>query len=362
MELELVGPEFPRKPLVLVVDDTPANRDVLSMYFITAGAEVLTASDGAKAIQVATQSLPDLVLLDVQMPHMDGFEACKRLKAHPATQFVPVVIVTALDSEEDKIKAIESGADDFLTKPYSLIVLMTRARALLKIKHLTDQLRARNRLLRRVLNRYVAEEVADTILTDPEKHLQLGGETREVTVLFADIRGFTTFTEQHPAERVLETLNHIFSQLTPLVFKHRGTFDKYLGDAILAFYGAPLAGPDDALRATQSALEMQDVFERLRREAPDTIGRLGLGIGLHSGEATVGNVGSETVMDYTVIGDTVNVARRLQEDARSSEILMSEATWQQVQDQVTAERLGPHPIHGRTEAVMVYSLRPRPAS
>lgn len=360
--MELVGPEFPRKPLVLVVDDSPLNRDVMAAHFLAAGAEVRMASDGMKALEMATRDPPDLILLDVQMPRMDGFETCKHLKAHPATQFVPVVIVTALDTDEDKIKAIESGADDFLTKPYSSLMLMTRARALLKIKYLTDQLHARNRLLRRVLNRYVPEEVADTILTDPEKHLQLGGEAREVTVLFADIRGFTTFTEKHPAEQVLETLNHIFSQLTPLIFKHRGTFDKYLGDAILAFYGAPLSWPDDALRAAQTAVEMQTVFERLHQEAPETFRILGLGIGLHSGEATVGNIGSETVMDYTVIGDTVNVARRLQEDARSGEILMSEATWRQVQSQVVAERLGPHPIQGRTESVIVYALRPRPAS
>jgi adenylate cyclase len=207
-----------------------------------------------------------------------------------------------------------------------------------------------------VLNRYVAEEVTEAILIDPEKHLRLGGETRDVTVLFADIRGFTRFTEQHTAAQTVETLNHIFAELTRVIFKQHGTFDKYMGDAIMAFYGAPFPGPDDPLRAVQTALEMRSVFEGLRAQS-DELRDLGLGIGLHSGEATVGNVGSETVMDYTVIGDTVNVAQRLQEGARSGEILISAATYARVGEHVVAKLLETRPIRGRTESVTVYALQ-----
>ena len=353
--MELVDHDFPRKPLILIADDDWLNRDVLETYLKHMGAEVVAVGDGFAALESATANPPDLILMDLHMPRMDGIEACKHIKAHPATQFVPVVMITAQEAEEEKFRAIEAGVDDFIPKPYSAVMLMTRVRALLKIKQLNDQVQARNNLLRQVLNRYVAEEVVSTILTDPEKHLQLGGETRRVTVLFADIRGFTQFTEKHTAARVVEILNRIFSALTQVVRDHRGTLDKYLGDAIMAFYGAPVAYPDDTLHAVRTALEMQTMFARLKAELGLEIA--GLGVGLHSGEATVGNVGSEVLMDYTVIGDTVNVAKRLTEDAKAGEILISEATYQAVSEHITADRLDARPIRGRTEPVVVYALR-----
>jgi class 3 adenylate cyclase len=357
--LDLVDKDFPRKPRVLVVDDDWLNRDVLATYFTHMGAEVTSATDGLKALEAATVNPPDLIMMDMQMPHMDGIEACRFIKSHPATQFVPVVVVTAMESDDTRMRALAAGADDFITKPYSSSLLMTRARALLKIKHLTDQLNERTQLLRRVLNRYVAEEVADTILTDPERQLRLGGETREVTVLFADIRGFTPFTERHTAAEVVEALNLMFAALTRVVFKHQGTFDKYLGDAIMAFYGAPVMQRDHPLRAVQTALEMQLVFRDLLATEP-TLAGLGLGVGLHSGEATLGNVGTEKVMDYTVIGDTVNVAKRLTEEAAAGEILMSEATYSLVADIIEAEALGQRPIRGRVEGIAVYGVRLEP--
>jgi adenylate cyclase len=355
--MQLVDPDFPHKPRLLVVDDDRLNCDLLKTYLLYLGAEVFTAYDGLQALEMATGDPPDVILMDVSMPRMDGIEATKYLKSHPSTQFVPIVIITALEGDEERIRALDVGADDFITKPYSPILLLVRLRSLLKLKNLNDQVRRRNRLLRQVLNRYMAEEVTEAILRDPDKHLRLGGEAREVTVLFADIRGFTRFTEQHTAAQTVEALNRIFAELTQVIFNNRGTFDKYLGDALMAFYGAPFPGPDDHLRAVQTALEMRSVFERLRAAPDSGLGELGLGIGLHSGEATVGNVGSEIVMDYTVIGDTVNVAKRLQEEARGGEILISEATYQRVQEHVTAEYLDARLIKGRTEPVKVYALQ-----
>lgn len=354
--INLVGPDFPHTPHVLVADDNVLNRELMEVYFMQGGAKVRKAANGLLALEMATQDPPDLILMDGQMPQMDGFEACKYIKAHPATQFVPLIMVTALDTDEDKLKAIEAGADDFITKPFSSVILLTRARALLKIKHLHDLLQGRNQLLRQVLNRYVASDVADIILTDPEKHLKLGGISQPITVLFTDIRGFTRFTEKHNAHQVVEALNRIFSVITPLIFKHKGTFDKYMGDAILAFYGAPLALSDAPQRAAQTALEMQAVFAELRGEPGSELHDLGLGIGLHSGEATVGNIGSEKMMDYTVIGDTVNVAARLQAIAQGGEILISEQTRQLLGEGAAADNLGPRAIYGRKEPVTVYRL------
>ena len=346
---------FDRPPRVLIVDDDWLNRDLLKAYLTASGCDVVTASDGKEALERALDSPPDLTLADVQMPNMDGLELCRLLKSTRATRFVPVVIVTALDSEEEKLKAIEAGADDFVSKPYNAVVLLTRVRSLLRIKRLNDEVEARNRLLRQVLNRYVAEDVADVILTDPERHLKLGGELRNVTVMFADIRGFTGYTERHSAAEVIHALNRIFQSLSESVFKHHGTFDKYLGDGLMAFYGAPVAGADDAQRALNSALDMHRRFNVLKLEAEEDFVGLGLGIGLHTGDAVVGNIGSDQVMDYTVVGDVVNVAKRLQELSHSNQIVMSDATYVLV-SAPGASRLERVQLPGRKGGVDAYLI------
>ncbi|MEW6568793.1 MAG: adenylate/guanylate cyclase domain-containing protein [Chloroflexota bacterium] len=345
---------FGRPPLVLVADDDWLNRDLLQAYLMTSGCQVATAPDGLSALELARQSPPDLALIDVQMPRMDGLTLCSVLKSEPETRFVPVVIVTALDAEEERLRAIEVGADDFVTKPYNSVVLLTRVRSLLRIKKLHDDLESRNRLLHQVLSRYVAQDVADIILTDPERYLHLGGEIRPVTVLFADIRGFTHYTEQRTGPQVVETLNRLFPPLSQVIFNHRGTFDKYLGDGLMAFYGAPMAGVDDAQRAVDTAIEMQRLFRELTANDPE-LARLGLSVGLHSGEAVVGTIGSEKLMEYTVVGDTVNVAKRLQENALAGQILISRATYGQVKG-VKAKRLRPLQLFGRQEPVEAFAV------
>jgi adenylate cyclase len=346
---------FNRQPRILIADDDWLNRDLLRTYLASSGCEVTIAPDGQTALDLALANPPDLALLDVQMPVLDGIKLCQTLKSTPNTRFIPVIIVTAFDTDEEKIKAIDAGADDFISKPYNSIILLTRVRSLLRIKKLNDDIEARNRLLRQVLDRYVAEDVADLILENPEQKLQLGGETRMVTVLFADIRGFTNYTERHPAPQVIETLNKIFKPLSNVVFAYRGTFDKYTGDGLMAFYGAPISEADDASRALDTAVAMHRLFHTLREEAGVDMEGLDLGIGLHSGEAIVGNIGSEFVMDYTVVGDVVNVANRLQEVAGEGQILMSEATYLQVGD-VEAKKLDPIYLPGRDEPVNAYVI------
>jgi len=344
-----------RPPRILIADDDWLNRDLLRTYLATAGCQVTIAPDGQTALDMSLAAPPDLALLDIQMPRLNGVELCRRLKAAPNTRFVPVIIVTAFDTDEEKVKAIDAGADDFITKPYNSIILLTRVRSLLRIKKLNDDIEARTTLLRQVLNRYVAEDVAEIILENPDQQLQLGGENRMVTVLFADIRGFTKYTEQHPAPRVIETLNRIFKPLSNVVFAYRGTFDKYLGDGLMAFYGAPISEADDASRALDTAIAMHRLFQSLQEESADHIAGLALRVGLHSGEAVVGNIGSDFVMDYTVIGDVVNVAKRLQEAAGEGTILMSQATYHQVGD-VEARQLDPIDLPGREEPVIAYEM------
>jgi adenylate cyclase len=342
---------------ILVVDDDWMNREVIEAYLLSAGYTVKSAANGQKALEIARQIAPSLVLTDVNMPVMNGFELCAHLKQEPLTQFTPVMFVTALETDDDKLKAIEVGADDFLTKPFNSLIMLTRVKSLLRIYYLHNELENRNQLLKKVLTRYVSEEITQVILADPEKHLKLGGDTRRITVFFADIRGFTSFAEQFPAEHVLATLNQIFSHLTGIIFEAQGTFDKYMGDEIMGFFGAPVSTGDDAFRAIQMAWYMQEAFAELRKTFTDPVlRRLGLGIGLHTGDAAVGNVGSEQAMNYTVIGDTVNVARRLQQQATHGLILITQDTYFEVKNRIKAEILDPLYVAGKSEPLTAYRV------
>lgn len=344
---------------ILVVDDDLRNIELLEAYLAMLGDYIVTtASDGVEALERVAESAPDLILLDIMMPRMDGYEVCTRLKKDPETQLIPIVMVTALQGTDERIKALEAGADDFLSKPFNIYELLARVKSLMRIKHLHNELEKRNALLFNVLNRYMAQEVSSLILQDPDQHLKLGGESRTVTVLFADIRGFTKFSETHTPAQVVETLNTVFSELIQVIFAWKGTFDKYLGDAIMAFYGAPISYEDDTERAVRTAWQLREVFDRLIISGQgQDLTELGLGIGLHCGEAIVGNIGSEQVMDYTVIGDTANVARRLQEIAGKGQILISETIRAQMAGKLKVEPLPPQQVHGRQEPIVCYNVK-----
>jgi class 3 adenylate cyclase/ActR/RegA family two-component response regulator len=343
---------------ILAVDDDFDNVELLRIYLQLAGYQVTTARSGEEALQKVARDPPDLILLDIVMPGLDGYQVCAQLKEDKATQFIPIVMITALQEKEDRVKGIEAGADDFLSKPFDEHELMARVKSLLRIKGLHDEVEQKSELLFKIMNRYVTKEVSTLILDAPDRYLKLGGESRIVTVLFADIRGFTEFAGTHSAKRVVTVLNRFFSELTRVIFKYKGTFDKYIGDAVMAFYGAPVSYEDDVIRALQTALEMQQVFGQMKEKwQSEELTPLALGIGLNTGEAVVGNIGSEKVMDYTVIGDTVNVAKRLQEIADPNQILISQSTYQQVREQAIVEEIHPKLLKGKLEPIAIYELK-----
>jgi len=344
-----------RPSRILVVDDNKRNVKLLQGMLKPQGYEVIPAYSGPQALELVREQPPDLIILDIVMPDMDGYEVTRILRARPEYQMMPILMLTALREVEDKNRGLEAGADDFLTKPFSLVELLVRVRSLLRIKRLHDELEIKNKLLERVLMRYISEEVAREILTDPDQNLQLGGQARHVSVLFADIRGFTRFSELREPSQVTQVLNQLFNRLVPVVFDYNGTLDKYLGDAVMAFYGAPVSSPDNPMQAVRTAWKMQQQFNQFYEETP-LISDLGLGVGIYSGEAVVGNVGSERVMNYTVIGNTPNMAKRLQEKALPGQILIGEDTYQVVKCEVEARKTEPLNLKGLTEPICAYEV------
>lgn len=341
---------------ILVADDNPDNVELLREMLEAAQYTVVAAYDGDEALLRVAEANPDLIILDVMMPGKDGFEVCRRLKKWEQTRNIPVMMLTALQEVADKVRGIESGADEFLSKPVDMVELQTRVKALVKAKIYRQQVIEKNALLEKILNRYLPDEVVSKVLEDASL-LKLGGVRDFVTVLFADLTGFTAFADSVPPEHVMETLNQTFSRLTKILADNHGTFDKYLGDGFMAFFGAPIASDNDALNAVRTAVEMRAAFQELKEqwgEGPRA--QLGLAVGINSGEAIVGNLGSERMMNYTVIGDAVNVSARLEELAGPGQILIGEATHALVEDLVVARKFGEVELRGRSKPVVAYEL------
>ena len=320
-------------PVLLVVDDNEMNRDMLARRCERQGYVVVTAGDGRQALNLLVERRFDLVLLDIEMPTMDGLAVLRLLrKTYPMTD-LPVIMVTATDASQSIVNALDLGANDYVTKPIDFPVVAARVKTQLglkrandEVKSLAKQLEARNELIRSVFGRYVATEVVDTLLASPEA-LKFGGETRTVSVLFVDARGFTPLAEQLAPERIVTLLNAYLGALTNIVSKHNGIVDELLGDGIMAFFGAPSVSPDHAQRAIASAVEMQLAMETLNEQnCACGLPVLRIGIGVHTGEAVVGNIGSERRSKYSVVGRHVNLASRIQGYSAAGQILISEAT------------------------------------
>ncbi len=362
-------------PIILVVDDDQGMRLMLRRMLEQAGYEVVEASSGEEGLSRYGLTRPDVVVLDVMMPGLNGFEVVPLLRAKEDMPWTPVLMLTALNDVADKVRGLEVGADDFLSKPCNRAELVARVRALLRLKQLHNELEHKNyelerkqyeleksnALLHRALKRYVSPEIAEVVLASATKSLKLGGASYPVSVLFADIRHFTSFSERLSAYQVLTLLNRIWDALVPIIFEMHGTFDKYLGDGLMAFYGAPVPLEDDALRALLTAVAMQERFRQLRELMPE-LAEMGIGIGIASGEAVVGNVGSEQVMDYTVIGSTPNAAKRLEEIAVRDQILICENSYQAVRELIEVRALEPLVLQGIRHPLQAYEvLKLRPS-
>ena len=335
------------RPLILAVDDEPANLALLRKLLKHQGYDVVEAVDGPSALEAIAEHGPDLVCLDVMMPRLDGIAVCKELRRDPRHAGLPILLLTALNRAEDKARGLEAGANDFLSKPFDESELAARLRSLLRTKALQDRLVD-------LLGRYVSESVAAEALRDPFA-VSLGGDRRTVSTLFADIRGYTALAADHAPEETLDLLNRYLTVVSDAVESHAGTVADLLGDGVFAFFGAPVEHPDDPARAVRAALAMQSAVLRLEIPAMPGI-RLQTGIGITSGEVIAGNVGSERRMHYAVVGDSVNIAARLQAAAGPGQILIDDATRDAVGDLVVTQDLGTLRLAGKGDWVRAFNV------
>jgi adenylate cyclase len=369
-------------PLILVADDAPDNRDILQMRLESQGYAVVTAVDGAEALEKTRALQPDLVLLDIMMPKMDGIEALKRIKADAALPFIPVILVTARTDANDVIAGLESGGDDYLTKPVDHAALSARVRAMLRIKALHDTVAAQaqrleqqavdlaalnHTLAERVaaqvdeierigrLKRFLAPQVADTIISGGEAILE--SHRRDIVVLFCDMRGFTAFSETAEPEDVMTVLGEYHAALGPLIHRYEGTLDRFAGDGLIVFFNDPLPCLDPALRAVRLAVEMRDAVTALSRSWAARGHEIGFGVGIAQGYATLGRIGFAERFDYTAIGTVTNLAARLCDAAGDGQILVTRRIAAALDSGAEFEPVGDLSLKGLTRPVAVLNVQ-----
>ncbi len=353
---------------ILVVDDTPRNVKLLADLLAAKGYAVVTAESGRQALAAVQAEHPDLVLLDVVMPEMSGYEVCRAIRANPATDVLPVVMVTALDPGEERLKGLEAGADDFLTKPINQPELLARVRSLLRIKEFHDRLQEMNRTLdARVreqvtqlerlsrLKRFFSPQLCERIICAGEESV-LESHRREITVVFCDLRGFTAFAETAEPEELMGVLREYHAEMGRLILSHEGTLERFTGDGMMVFFNDPVPIPDPAERAIRMTLAMRDrvaaLTDRWRRLGYE----LDFGVGIAQGYATIGAIGFEGRWDYGAVGTVTNLAARLCGEAKPGQILVPRRVLTSVEGVVEAEPVGDLLLKGFLKSVVAFNV------
>src|SRR5438094_781191 len=369
-------------PLILVVDDVPDNVEILQMRLESQGYGVITAGDGEAALAMVRDKLPDLLLLDIMMPKLDGIATVKQLKADAALPFIPVILVTARADAKDVIAGLEAGGDDYLTKPVDQAALMARVRAMLRIKALQDTVQEQARRLAdqagelvlwnkdlegRVqaqlgqiermgaLKRFLAPQLAELIIARGEDSV-LQSHRRDIVVVFGELRGYTAFAETAEPEELLDLLNAYHAAVGPIVTRSEGTLDHFSGDGIMVFFNDPLPCPDAAERAVRMAIEMREALLELQTEWKKRGRQIGFGLGIAQGYATLGQIGFAERASYTAVGTVCNLASRLCAEAKDGQILVSQRIAAAAEGTARLEEIGDVALKGLSQAVAVYNV------
>ena len=344
---------------VLVVDDDALNRRLLTATLAREGLRTTAATDGDGALRAIKEDPPDVVLLDVEMPGVDGFEVLERIKADETTRHLPVIMISGLDDTESVVRCLEIGADDFLPKPFDAAILRARISAGLNRKALFELEHDR---VRDLFMRFLPEAVVDDVLARTDGDARIQPEQLTGTVLFGDLRAFTTYAESRPVEEVVEALNTYLTLMTDAVLDHGGTLVHYMGDGIMAAFGAPVPGDDHAERALEAARAMAG--EQLATfnawlSASGVEQPIRMGIGINSGPVLSASIGSPRRLDYTVLGDTTNTASRIESLTKELDhaVLFSERTKDALPElPEDAVPLGEFEIRGRSGKIGLWAL------
>jgi len=353
---------------ILVADDQRTNAEMVAGLLRNLGYEVSVAADGAAALERVLASPPDLLVSDINMPRMDGYELCRRLRAEPATALLPVILITSTEAHTERVKGIEAGADDFLMKPVNWPELFGRVRRLLRVKALQDEVKTLNaQLEERVrdqvsqlerlgrLKRFFSRQVAEAIVAGGEDSLK--PHRREITAVFLDLRGFTAFTDRADPDDVLELLRRYHAALGRTVDEFGGTLEHFAGDGMMIFFNDPFPVDRPAERAVRMAIALQKDFEPIA-EAWEKLGhQVGLGIGISQGDATLGVIGFEQRWEYAAIGNVPNLAARLCGQAGAGEIVLDAQTEHDVAHIADTESVGPLSLRGFQHPVAAFRLR-----
>lgn len=362
-------------PRILIVDDNETNRCLLAARLDAEGYKTMEAEDGEKTLAIVREIAPDVVLLDVMMPKIDGFEVCRRLKADTTLGFVPIIMVTARADSQDVVTGLNAGADEYLTKPIDHAALVARVHSMLRIKELHDRAEAQaaelaswNRTLeQRVaeqvaqiervsrLKRFLSPQIAELILSSsPNESLET--HRRQVTIVFCDLRGFTAFSEVAEPEEVMAVMREYHTALGSLIHEFEGTLERFMGDGIMVIFGDPIPCPDPCARAVQMAAAMRSRLSELSRKWRRESHELGFGIGIAHGYATLGPIGFEGRCEYSAIGTVVNLAARLCAEARDGQILIDSKVRAAIDDRATTQTVGELMLKGLHRPITAYNV------
>ncbi len=352
---------------ILIVDDEPFNLDLLEQELMEYDYVIERAGDGVEALEKIISFNPDVILLDFMMPRMNGLEVVKQLRQDQEHKSIPVILLTAKATQEDKVAGLDAGADDYVTKPFDSIELLARVRAMMRLKEMHDTLQEWNRTLADTvqkqvadlermarLKRYLAPQIAATVLGNEEELFKT--HRREVTVVFVDLRGFTAFSDTAEPEEVINFLRRYHQEMGQLIFKFEGTLERFMGDGIVIIFNDPIPCENHVHKAVQMTLEMRDRVKLLRQAWSKQGYDLDLGVGLAFGYATLGTVGFEGRMDYGSVGNLPNLAARLCSEAKGGQILTDQKTMSRLDESFDAESLADVQLKGIGRPISLFNI------
>jgi class 3 adenylate cyclase len=345
-----MSPEIsPHRGHLLVVDDNKVNRLLLARTLERLGHTIGFAENGREALDALEKDPYDLVLLDIQMPELDGYQVLERLVADPELRKIPVIMTSSMDDLEIVARCIEMGAEDFLTKPPNPVLLKARINASLEKKWLRDQ-------QEELLRKFATSEVADDLISSG---FELGGKYVEATAMFSDIRSFTTIAESQPPDETIELLNTYYTLMFDAITGHGGIVNQIVGDGLMAIFGAPTPQEDHAAQAVKAALEMVELIDLYNQEQEmlEKV-QIKIGIGIASGRVIAGYTGTQRRATYTCVGDTVNLAARLEAHSKVTgmPIMIDAATKAGLGDSIHILDQGVMEIRGKIEGAQVYAV------